>query len=153
MIEYTSGDRSLLDRIAPLWEKTRAYHVACSTHFAADMAGWSFVERMKELPAVVHVDMASDDKDMRCVGYCLSSINPERNGRVESLYVEDEYRGRGIGEALMRKALAWLREQEAQSTIIAVAAGNEEVIGFYARFGFYPKTVLLGQPKVLPLRT
>lgn len=152
MIEYSSGDASLLDEVAPLWEKLRSHHVSLATHFAADLAATAFGDRKKGLlakagTAGVRVDLATDDQGGSCVGYCISSVDASKGGEVESLYVEAEYRGRGLGDALMQTALGWLRKQDVRSIIIGVAAGNEEAIGFYARFGFHPRAVVLAQPK------
>jgi ribosomal protein S18 acetylase RimI-like enzyme len=152
MIECVSGDGSALDLIGPLWEKLRAYHVACATDFSADMAAVTFSDRKKGLlekagAAGLCVDRAVDRQSGSCVGYCVSSIDNRKRGEVESIYVEEAYRDKGIGAALMGRALDWLREQNAQSTVIYVVAGNEQAIGFYAHFGFRRRAVLLAQPK------
>jgi diamine N-acetyltransferase len=152
MIEYRSGNGAMLDEIEHLWEKLRALHVEQSTHFIEDMAAATFGERKKFLLSRsgtpgVRVDMAIDPGTDTRVGYCISSVDAHKKGEVDSLYVEELYRGQGIGEALMHRAIAWLHEQNVQSTIIGVAAGNEDVFGFYARFGFYPRATLLAQPK------
>jgi ribosomal protein S18 acetylase RimI-like enzyme len=148
MIEYVAGDGSLLDTVAPLWEKMRAHHLARATHFAAEIANATFPDRRQELlkkagEAGLHVDLARDKQADRHVGYCVTSVNREGIGEVESVYVEPKYRGRGIGETLMRRSIAWMDTRQARRKIVAVAAGNEEVVGFYERFGFFPRATLL----------
>jgi len=64
---------------------------------------------------------------------------------VDSLFVEKESRGRGIGTELMSRALRWLEERKASSKIISVVYANEEAAAFYSRFNFFPATVLLRQ--------
>ena len=44
------------------------------------------------------------------IGYCISTINLELVGEIESLYLEKEYRNQGIGEELMNRALTYLNE-------------------------------------------
>ena len=66
-------------------------------------------------------------------------------GEIDSLYVDATYRGMGVGEGLMRRALNWLKGKPVNTRKLLVAAGNEEVLAFYARFGFYPKHILLEQ--------
>ena len=50
----------------------------------------------------------------------------------------------GDGEAL-EQDLAWLEAQAVQDKTVAVAVGNERAFSFYARFGFYPRLVVLKQ--------
>lgn len=45
----------------------------------------------------------------------------------------------------MEHALRWMNESSAKRKVIGVVVGNEQALGFYARFGFYPRVVNLEQ--------
>lgn len=53
----------------------------------------------------------------------------------------------GIGDKLMCRALDWLDFNNCKSKIIGVAEGNDSVIKFYEKYGFYTKTIILQQLK------
>jgi ribosomal protein S18 acetylase RimI-like enzyme len=152
MIRYECGSGELLPRVAGLREKLKQHHVKCATRFAADMKAASLSRRSKALRAKagddgLRVDMAIDRAAGECVGYCIASVTPDKAGEVDSIYVESRCRGQGIGTALMRRAMGWLRKRKAKSIIIGVAAGNEQALGFYAKLGFYPRAILLAKPR------
>ena len=65
------------------------------------------------------------------------------HGEVEALYVEEAYRNRGIGGALLDHAAAWMDELETVEQALAVFAANDRVLPFYARHGFSPRFVVL----------
>ncbi len=84
------------------------------------------------------------DGDQR-VGYCITSLDAEKTGEVESIYVLEAYRGRGIGNALMLSSLAWMQQNGATKRTVIVAAGNEQVFSFYERYGFHIRKTMLEQ--------
>ncbi len=43
----------------------------------------------------------------------------------------------------MEKALGWLKKSKPKNIIIKVSVGNEDVFGFYAKYGFYPRVTEL----------
>jgi len=63
------------------------------------------------------------------------------------VFVNPAFRGLGVGDALMRKALAWMDKQGAVDKIVEVGVGNEQAFGFYSRYGFYPRKTVLKQVK------
>ena len=96
----------------------------------------------------MRVDIALDvEADGAAVGYLVSSVSVERVGTVESIFVLEAYRGLGVGDTLMRTALSWMDENSVTEKIIEVTVGNEQVHGFYGRFGFMPRQTLLKQVK------
>ncbi|MBF2025892.1 MAG: GNAT family N-acetyltransferase [Oscillatoriales cyanobacterium C42_A2020_001] len=56
--------------------------------------------------------------------------------KIERFAVLREFRGRGIGQALMESVLAWLTEK--QITTVCMNA-QQPVQAFYERFGFAPE--------------
>jgi ribosomal protein S18 acetylase RimI-like enzyme len=147
-IEYTDTGQDGLDLIGPLWEKLNDQHRRLSPRHARHFEAMTFAKRQEQLlrkshGGAIRINFAGDGG--RPVGYCVSTVSSGRVGEVESIYVEPEYRGRGIGGELVKKALAWMDGLAAERKIIGVAAGNEEVIAFYETYGFYPRTIILEQ--------
>ncbi len=59
-----------------------------------------------------------------------------------SMYVADEWRGNGVGRALMKAVLAYAHEQpDLEELILAVTVGNESARRFYRAAGFVPSHV------------
>ena len=149
-IKILSGGPELLDRISPLWEEIKKYHVEKSLHFSKDMNSKSYVARKKELTSkakYLRVDIANNPKEKKDVGYCISTIDNNNRGEVDSLFIEGPYRRQGIGKKLIEMALTWLNNKGAVDNSIYVASGNEEVIDFYKSFGFYPRGIHLAQKR------
>jgi diamine N-acetyltransferase len=149
-IEFVVADQSKLAEVEVLWNKLRIHHLNQSVHFKERYASLSFQSRIMPLlekckNGRLRVEVAWDKKRLIPIGYCISSVVfltlPE--GEIESLNIDDKYRGRKIGSQLMTNALAWMDENEVRHRKIAVVAGNDETIPFYESFGFFAKTIIL----------
>nr|WP_282433378.1 GNAT family N-acetyltransferase [Desulfosporosinus sp. FKA] len=78
------------------------------------------------------------------IGYCVTTIDNDI-GEIESLFVDEAYRKMGLGTVLMERALNWLEQNSITKKRLNVAVGNEQVLNFYRRFGFHPRTIILEQ--------
>lgn len=148
-VTYVSGNASLLDRIAPLWQELNKQHLSLSPNFKSYYTNLTFEERKRAileaaLDGEVRVDLALNAQN-ETVGYCVTLLDRFLMGSVESIFVAPQYRRQGIGRALMEKALAWLTEKGAKKKIVSVAIGNEQACGFYEGFGFLPRRTVLEQ--------
>ncbi len=149
-IDYIHGGPELLDAIRPLWQQLNEHHGSLTRHFHEHYAQFTFSKRKSNLldnagRGQLRVDLALDTVEQRYIGYCVSIINKKRVGEIESIFIESNYRGLGIGEILMEQALAWMNEYKATNKKVSVAVGNETVLPFYERFGFYPRIIILEQ--------
>jgi GNAT superfamily N-acetyltransferase len=72
-----------------------------------------------------------------------TSFRPARFAVLESMRVEPDSRGRGVGGLLVREFTAWARECGAEQASVTTYAANDGAQRFYARHGFAPKTVSL----------
>jgi diamine N-acetyltransferase len=148
-IEYIETDRQELDSISFLWEKLREHHRVrwpYKDDVTYPIITWEM--RKKDLlektsKGHLHIDSARDSKTGKLIGYCVSSVNEDRQGEIESIFVESDYRRCGIGDNFMKKALKWMDDISVSKRIIGVGAGNEEVFPFYARYGFFPGVTIL----------
>jgi RimJ/RimL family protein N-acetyltransferase len=151
-IEYLEKNQNDLDIIRPLWEKLNAHHITVSKYFKASRATTTFDMRKTQLmeksyQGALRIDLARDAITKEFIGYCVTSVDQAKQGEIESIYVEKDYRLSGIGDSLMTRALGWLENVTVKKTILGVAEGNEGVFAFYQRHNFYPRvTVLLHKP-------
>jgi diamine N-acetyltransferase len=147
-IEYLEIAANDLDIVAPLWDKLRKHQEILSPNFSEHYARRPWKARRAGLLETaghdsLHTDLAKDKDTGQAAGYCISTVSPDKKGCLESIYVEPDYRGNDIGDTMMVKAIEWMKSQKAQSIILNVGVGNEAVISFYKRYGFYPRTIVL----------
>lgn len=77
--------------------------------------------------------------DHRVAGWCVAlrrQHRQHRSGRIYSLAVAHEHRGRGIAEALLRQAFDTLRADDVRHVYLEVAADNAPAIALYHKLGF-----------------
>jgi ribosomal protein S18 acetylase RimI-like enzyme len=77
------------------------------------------------------------------VGYLISAMTVDGLGEIESIFIIPWIRGQAIGDELMQRVLHWLDKQQVHTKRISVVMGNERAYPFFARFGFYPRVVML----------
>ncbi|WP_321505743.1 GNAT family N-acetyltransferase [uncultured Methanoregula sp.] len=149
-IEYHTVDTRDLELIRPLWKQLNTHHHALAKTFRSQYERWTFDDRkayFEKLGAAgsLRVDLASDPETRRCVGYCVSSLSPEKTGELESIFIEEGCCSRGIGSVLVTRALAWLDSGGSIRNRVSVADGNEMAWEFYRKFGFSPRMTILEQ--------
>lgn len=149
-IEYVMMDEQGLDVVGPLWEKLREHHRTKAREFAEFFTRVNYAQRKDGLlktaaAGKLRVDLVRDSDASRYLGYCITSLSADKKGEIESIFVESDYRGHGIGDCLMRRALQFLDDEGAQRKTLGVGVGNEEVFAFYRRYGFVPRVTILEQ--------
>jgi ribosomal protein S18 acetylase RimI-like enzyme len=148
-INYIATDGKDIKLISPLREKQWQYHNKRSKHFGKRIMERSVDEVNEQLLAKATVgllvDLAEDAETGKLVGYCLTSINAERQGEIESLYLQPEYRNQHIGDKLMKRSLDWMDKQGVKRKILVVGAGNEGVTSFYRRYKFEVRSIIMEQ--------
>lgn len=145
--QFIRGGVELLPTVKPLWEKLNHHHKDKSTNFKCRYENFTFEQRVKRLSVddtlKTNIDLIMDNSRNQYIGYCISTVNRDSVGEVDSLYLNSDYRGYGLGDELMERAIKWIDSNEVKSIIIGVAEGNEEVLKFYERYGFYKRTTIL----------
>ncbi|MCR3757566.1 GNAT family N-acetyltransferase [Clostridium felsineum] len=143
--QFVNGGLELLDLVEPLWEKLNKYHENKAKYFAYRYKKFKFDARRKSFTKAnikaVNIDLIK--KGDNYIGYCISTINDDKIGEIESIFIEEDYRKFSLGDKLMTRALKWLDENEVKSKRIGVAEGNEKVLEFYKKYGFYKRTIIL----------
>ena len=148
-ISFVSGGVELLGDVAPLWQRLRDHHVKLNGPFTTEIAAQTFEKRAggwktEGNHGEVLVDVAWADD--RAIGYCVTTIDLRGEmGEIDSLFVLEEFRRRGIGDRLVRRALQWLDDNEVKDRVVYVICENDPALKFYARFGFVARTVVMKQ--------
>ena len=151
-IVYTDTGSEGLKQTCVLQDKLVNYHKELSpSYFYKWYAGMPPGEqRNRELiekfvNGLIRVDLARDENTRELVGYCISTISVKKEGEITSIYVEPNYRKLNIGDTMMKKALRWMDENSVVKKVLEVGAGNEDVLDYYQRFHFYPRSTILEQ--------
>ena len=138
-IRYRLGGVEQIDVTEPLWQKQKAYHLKIDTINPECFNGIEFSTRMQQLKdkaeSLIAI-LAEDSEAKEIVAYCLATINAAKLGEVDSVYVEEPYRGQGIGTELIRIALNWMEENKASKTKIHVLESNQQALKLYRALGF-----------------
>ncbi len=132
-----------IEVIKNLWEENRQYHESTSQYFRESYRYISFEERIKVFEnKTIKITVAKSDDG--CIGYCISTII-DGQGEIESLHVDENNRGKGIGKKLVIKHMEWFKENNCRVIGVTVSQENESTIGFYKKLGFFPNTLYMQQ--------
>jgi len=71
----------------------------------------------------------------------LLEVVPSQVGQIEDVYVEEEYRGKGIGKLLMEKMEVYLRDQGCDSIWLEVFAPNFGAHDAYVKMGYMDREI------------
>lgn len=147
--DFITGSVELIDFIKPLWEKLNKYHEVKSIYFSDKYKNNTFDKRKSKFVSnnnlKVRIDLIKDIEKNLYIGYCISTIDIDQIGEIDSLFIEEEYRKYGLGDQLMNKSVEWLDLNKVKMKVISVAEGNEAVLEFYKRYGFHRRRIILEQ--------
>ncbi|MBU1046736.1 GNAT family N-acetyltransferase [Patescibacteria group bacterium] len=115
---------------------------------------WSYSEEGKE--ELTERIFSEDSVGFVCkvnneiVGYLIGLILEEETGRVDSKYGELEHmfinenaRGNGIGEKLIKEFKKWTKEKDLKRIKVNVSFKNQKAIEFYKKIGLVPTDIVL----------
>jgi ribosomal protein S18 acetylase RimI-like enzyme len=145
-ITYRRLTATELARIKVLWEELNRIHLADSVYFKEYYAHFSFEKRIENwlrLPEKNFHLLVSETEDMIPIGYCISTIDADRKGEIDSLFVNVSFRKQGIGKVLVEKSMEWLKANQCKPIRLTVSYGHESVLGFYQQLGFYSRLTVL----------
>jgi hypothetical protein len=114
-IRYIHGDQAILDKINLLWEELNEHHFQHSQNFKDHYNQMTFEKRKSDLmkksfSGKMRVDLAINESSGSSVGYCVSSLNEEKKGEIESIFVNVAYRGLRVGDSLKKTRYhGWMR--------------------------------------------
>jgi epoxyqueuosine reductase len=142
-----TGGMELLPQAETLWEGLREYHGSISKDFSTSIRKRSFRDREADFESKAsnhsfRIELIKLNAEKPPIGYSISSLSSNLLGEIESIFIEDAYRGMNIGDLLMKNALNWLNTNNARTKRISVVAGND-VLKFYEKYGFKERSLIL----------
>lgn len=146
-ITLVEKDINEIQCIKPLWEKLNLIHFNNSVYFKSKYENFTFEKRMESINkraenGILKLHVILNKDTMEYVGYCLSSIE-DNIGEIESIFIEEQYRGYKFGDRLMINALNWFQSNSITNIQINVVYANDKVIPFYQHYGFYVGNYIL----------
>ena len=143
LFNFKTGSLELLDCCNDIWELFIQNQVCCAGEMSDGVE--SYLRALKDggllqktQSGKLQVQLVYPEKYQSIIGFCITSLDDKQIGEIEVLYVLDKYRGNKLGSQLLQNALTWLNAQNAIGQKLVVAAGNENVIIFYRKHGFFP---------------
>jgi diamine N-acetyltransferase len=144
-VRIECGAAEHFDRVEPLWLELRRHHAEIAPLWRAGLLAASFEDRKDGLlrKSVNGLAVLLATVDGRDAGYCICTVDAERQGELDSLYVTAEHRRRGLGRALMCGAMRWLGDRPTSAIVVEVLFGNDPAMRLYESLGFHARTVQL----------
>jgi ribosomal protein S18 acetylase RimI-like enzyme len=82
--------------------------------------------------------------EAQCIGYlavcfCYSIEFGGRDAFIDEFYLDESYRGKGIGTEVLKLAFGELKKLSVKALHLEVAKSNSKAIGLYRQIGFAPR--------------
>lgn len=133
-----------LDRVAALWIALTGHHAAGEPLFALRPDAEPEIQRL--LAATLRDPEAAIflcERDGALLGFCTVRIDrappiqiETRRAEITDLLVRASDRRRGVGRALVERALGWVEERGVERCEVRVASRNAEGQHFWRSVGF-----------------
>ena len=133
------GDADDLERVAEI--KVRSWSDTYGTLLERE-ALRPFLDHDKQLAYIRHAVaqqtttlLVAQDASGLVVGFALAYLEPDREPWLESLHVDSDLRGHGVGTLLMRSLAAHLKSRGHNTMRLGVLVGNLGAARLYQRLG------------------
>jgi ribosomal protein S18 acetylase RimI-like enzyme len=155
--QIREGDRDDLPALEQAWRSLYAHHAVVGTAgvplIPVDERWPARLREFQEAFDSERAVMLVAERDGEVVGFAFSTLHEPHPvfdsgpiGELDVLVVLPAERGRGIGEELVRRSRAALRERGVGTLKVVVMAGNEAALRFYSRLGIEPALIDLLAP-------
>lgn len=133
-MEIIRIDKTQVDLVFDLFDKYRIFYKQPSDQESAKKY---LQARLDSNESIIFVALA----DGKPVGFTqlyplYSSIRVIKNWLLNDLYVEQEYRKRGVGEKLIKTVMDFARQNGAKLVELSTAIDNYTAQGLYEKIGF-----------------
>jgi ribosomal protein S18 acetylase RimI-like enzyme len=135
--------------IADLWVDLAESQQSYDSHLCADSNRQSIRESIAGHVVADGLLVARDDSVAGFVMFELETGRFEQDvtrGTIVNLYVRPDYRGEGVGSALLDAAEAALASAGADVVALDVMASNRDAIRFYERHGYLSHRIEMEKP-------
>jgi phosphinothricin acetyltransferase len=80
------------------------------------------------------------EADGECVGFAYLSLMSDKSGwrfsREDTIYIDERYRGMGLGKVLLPALIAEARRIGVRLVVASITSTNEASLALHSRFGF-----------------
>lgn len=140
------GQESDIDKIIVLWEGLMRFHENCVSDFVLNK------DAKQKMLAYLHSFFNSKEKIVfvaeqanEIVGYIFGLVKKkppvfEENivGEIGDTFVREDMCRKGVGEALVKTALEWIKQKELKSVELNMYPDNKVSAAFWDKMGFKP---------------
>jgi ribosomal protein S18 acetylase RimI-like enzyme len=81
-----------------------------------------------------------EDKDSEVVGMIIAELRIDpfgtSEGYIKQVFLKDEYRGKGIGETLIKKAIEHLKKIKVEKIKVNIKGKAKEAVNLYSKMHF-----------------
>ena len=161
-VEFRRGSLADLPLLEPLWVSVHHHHAQVMPDLAPyvdDRQTWAVRSQLyAELLAKPETVLLLASADGAVIGYGLAHVSPasgtwvadtwqtgDRIGEIESLAVQPDHRGQGVGSRLLTALSAELATAGVRDLVLGVLPGNDAAIRLYQRQGFRPTWTYLSR--------
>jgi ribosomal protein S18 acetylase RimI-like enzyme len=147
--------RDRIDDLEPLWKELHVHHAAITPHFGPARSPEDSWRRRKANYLSWFEDPGTfiliAEIENRPIGYAFVRFiassetwcTSDRVAEIETLSVLPDFRGSGLGSALMAAIYSELEKEGVKEISLAVVATNADALRFYERHGFFQKIIHL----------
>ena len=133
----------------PLWRSLRLQALEEAPYaFGSRLADWQghgdTEARWRGRVSDVPLNIVAERQETAVGMASGTAPNPDGSVELISMWVAPFARGRGVGDALLKAVIEWVREQQASRVALGVMEGNERAVAFYHRHGFIPVGASVG---------
>ncbi|MBD3277381.1 MAG: GNAT family N-acetyltransferase [Candidatus Aegiribacteria sp.] len=135
-----------MPRVVELWKEFMDFHSSFDTFYSRSRDGHNNFRKW------IEKELESDSAELFVADYCgevigyikiqVSQYPPvfqlKEHGMISDAAVAEEYRRKGIGEALYKRAMEWFEDRGIQRVELRVANVNPVASGFWRKMGFRP---------------
>ena len=144
-----------INDLEPLWKALHHHHAAIAPHFGPARTPDEAWQRRKGFYASWLQEPGTfiliAERDNRPIGYAFVRFiegsetwrTADRVAEIETLSVLPEFRGSGLGSALMEEIYSELENEGVKEISLAVVATNSDALRFYERHGFFQRIIHL----------
>ena len=138
------GRRDDATEAARLWMQSAQEHTGHDRIYATAPGAERVMRRfLADLTSSSHSFLFIAELDGQTVGFISGELREgsptfrqKTWASVDDIFVEPDYRNRGMGRALLKSVEAWARERGADGISLQVAAANGRGRKFYGELGF-----------------
>ncbi|MHA1595982.1 MAG: GNAT family N-acetyltransferase [Candidatus Baldrarchaeia archaeon] len=141
MVRIRRATAEDLDTIINLWLALASYHEKLDSAYKLSSRATSFYRTLASDLLMRGLVLVAEE-DRRIVGFLTAEIFynptfvPSLQGRILDIYVEENYRRRGIGSQLVKEALKWFQANGVQCVLVNVAEQNKVALNFWSKMRF-----------------